>query len=91
MSLRACDIQVDNTHDENALACDQLLPNTIDDDGGAWLFGVTGSCGLEHWGYTLNLPSCTQVLIWLTNSNGNLSFHRGNPVYRYDKATHVYV
>jgi len=91
MSLRACDLQVDNTYDPNALACDQLLPNTIDDDGGAWLFGITGSCGLEHWGYPLNLPSCTQVLIWLTNLNGNLSFHRGNPVYRYDKTTHVYV
>lgn len=91
MSLRACDLQVDNTHDANALACDQLSPNTIDDDGGAWLFGVTGSCGLEHWGYPLNLPSCTRVLIWLTNSNGHLSFHRGNPVYRYDEKMQVYM
>jgi len=91
MTLSACDFQVDTTHDSNALSCDQLLPNTIDDDGGAWLFGVTGSCGLEHWGYPLNVPSCTQVLIWLTNLNGHLSFHRGNPVYRYDEKMHVYM
>ena len=90
MTLRACDLQVDTTHDANALSCDQLLPNTIDDDGGAWLFGVTGPGGLEHWGYPLGLPSDTQVLIWLTNSNGHLSFHRGNPIYRYDESTHVY-
>ena len=91
MSLRACDLQVDNTHDANALACDQLLPNTIDDDGGAWLFGVTGPGGLEHWGYPLSLPSDTQVVIWLTSSNGILSFHRGNPVYRYNETAHVYI
>lgn len=90
MSLRACDLQVDNTHDDNALSCDQLLPNTIDDDGGAWLFGVTSPGGLDHWGYPLHLPSGTQVLLWLTNSNGNLSFHRGNPVYHYNEMTHVY-
>ena len=91
MTLRACDLQVDSTHDANALACDQLLPNTIDDDGGAWLFGVTGPGGLEHWGYPLGLPSGTQVLIWLTNSNGNLSYYRGNPVYRFNETTHVYI
>ena len=91
MSLRACDLQVDTIHDANALACDQLLPNTIDDDGGAWMFGVTSPCGLKHWGYPLNLPSCTQVLIWLTHANGHLSFHRGNPVYRFDEKLHVYM
>ncbi len=91
MSLRACDLQVDNIHDANSLSCDQLLPNTLDADGGAWLFGVTGAGGLEHWGYPLHVASGTQVLIWLTNSNGNLSFHNGNPVYIYDAATHVYV
>jgi hypothetical protein len=91
MSLRACDLQVDNMHDDNALSCDQLMPNTIDDDGGAWLFGVTGPGGLDHWGYPLHQPSGTQVLIWLTNSNGNLSFHRGNPVYRYNETARVYV
>ncbi len=90
MTLKACDLQVDNTHDPNALSCDQLLPNTIDDDGGAWLFGVTGPGGLKHWGYPLNFPSNTRVLIWLTNSNGTLSFHRGNPAYRYNETTHVY-
>src|SRR5206468_3242719 len=51
MSLRACDLQVDNTHDDNSLSCSQLLPNTIDDDGGAWLFGVTGPGSLDHWGF----------------------------------------
>lgn len=90
MTLSACDLQVDSTHDPNSLSCDQLLPNTIDDDGGAWLFGVTGPGGLRHWGYQLNLPSNTRVLIWLTNSSGNLSYHRGNPVYRYNETTHMY-
>lgn len=92
MSLRACDLQVDNTHDDNSLSCNQLVPNTIDDDGGAWLFGVTGPSSLDHWRYPLNLPTGTRVLIWLTGStNGNLSFHKGNPVFRYDEAAHVYV
>lgn len=92
MSMHACDLQVDNTYDSNGLTCDQLSPNTIDDDGGAWLFGVTGSPGLGHWGYSLHLPPSTQVLVWLTvNPNGQLSFHRGNPVYRYDATAHVYM
>jgi hypothetical protein len=92
MSLRACDLQVDNTHDDNSLSCDQLVPNTIDDDGGAWLFGVTGPSSLDHWGYPLHLPAGTRVLLWLSAStNGNLSFHRGNPLFRYDDATHLYV
>ncbi len=92
MSLRACDLQVDNTHDDNSLSCDQLLPNTIDDDGGAWLFGVTGPGGLDHWHYPLHFPAGTRVLLWLTlQNNGNLVFHQGNPLYRYDDTTHVYV
>lgn len=92
MSLRACDLQVDNTHDDNSLSCDQLAPNTIDDDRGAWLFGVTGPSSLDHWGYSLHLPAGTRVLLWLTaSSSGDLSFHRGNPIFRYDDATHVYV
>jgi hypothetical protein len=90
MTLSACDLQVDTTHDPNTPACDQLLPNTIDDDGGAWLFGVTGPDGLGHWGYPLKLPSSTRVLIWLTNWHGTLSFHRGNPVYRYNEIKQVY-
>lgn len=92
MSLRACDLQVDNVHDDNSLSCDQLSPNTIDDDGGAWLFGVVSPGGLNHWHYKLHLPSGTQVLLWLTaDSNGNLSYHNGNPIYRYDPAAHLYV
>jgi hypothetical protein len=90
MTMSACDLQIDRTHDPNGLACDQLLPNTIDDDGGAWLFGVTGPGNLGHWGYQLGLPSNTAVLIWLTSWNGTLSFHRGNPVYRYNERTLEY-
>jgi hypothetical protein len=92
MSLRVCDFQVDNTHDDNSLSCSQLLPNTITDDGGAWLLGVTGPNALDHWGYSLHLPAGTQVLLWLSVDNsGNLRFHKGNPVYRYDDASHVYI
>jgi hypothetical protein len=91
MSLRACDLQIDNTHDDNSLSCDQLVPNTIDDDGGSWLFGVTGPGALDHWHYRLPVPSGTRVLIWLTSKNGTLTFQAGNPVYHYDDATHVYV
>ncbi|HEX6478632.1 MAG TPA: hypothetical protein VF043_07295 [Ktedonobacteraceae bacterium] len=92
MSLRACDLQVDNAHDDNSLSCSQLLPNTINDDNGAWLLGVTGPGALDHWGYPLHLPAGTRVLLWLTEDNsGNLVFHKGNPVYRYDESTNIYV
>lgn len=92
MTLKACDFQVDNTHDDNSLSCDQLTPNTIDDDGGAWLVGVTGPGALDHWRYPLRQPPNTRVMLWLSvASNGDLKFQRGNPVYRYDDATHVYV
>jgi hypothetical protein len=92
MSLRACDLQIDNVHDDNSQSCDQLTPNTIDDDGGSWLFGVVSPGGLNHWHYNLHLPTGTQVLLWLTaDNNGNLSFHKGNPVYRYNADTHLYI
>ncbi len=92
MPLRACDLQVDNTHDSNSLSCDQLLPNTIDDDGGSWLFSVTGRGALDHWRYPLHLPPGTPVLLWLSlNNNGNLVFHKGDPAYRYDDNSHLYV
>jgi hypothetical protein len=91
MVLRACDFQVENTHDDNSTSCSELTPNTIDTDGGAWLFGVAGASGLGHWGYPLKLHPGTRVLVWLTEVNGNLKFKPGNPVYRYDEATHVYV
>lgn len=91
MSLRACDVQVDNTHDDNSLSCNQLLPNTINDDGGSWLFGVTGSSSLDHWHYALNVPSGTRVLLWLSSINGDLKFKKGNPIYKFDDASHVYV
>jgi len=42
------------------------------------------------WCY--HFPPCTRVLIWLTDdNNGNLKFQRGNPVYRYDESTGLYV
>jgi len=92
MSLRACDLQIDNTHDDNSLSCSQLLPNTINDDNGSWLFGVTGPSSLDHWRYPLHFSAGTRLLIWLTADNtGNLVFHKGNPVYRYDETTHIYV
>lgn len=91
-TLKACDLQINDTHDDNSLSCDQLTPNTIDDDGGSWLFGVTGAGGLDHWNYHLKVPAGTQVLLWLSlDSKGNLSYRAGNPIYRYDQALHLYV
>ena len=92
MLLRACDLQVDNIHDENSLSCSQLLPNTIVDDGGAWLLGVTGPGSLDHWHYPLHFPAGTRLLLWLsTDSQGHLKFQKGNPVYRFNEVTHSYV
>ncbi len=92
ITLRACDLQVDDTHDDNSLSCDQLTPNTIDDDGGAWMYGVAGASGLGHWKYPLHLATGTQVLLWLTvDKDGNLKYQAGNPIYRYNADTHVYV
>lgn len=91
-TLRACDVQINATHDDNSLNCDQLTPNTIDDDGGAWLFGVTGSGGLDHWSYGIHLPANTQVLVWLAiDRHGNLGYRHGDPLYRYDATLHHYV
>jgi len=91
MRMQACDLQIDNTHDDNSISCDTITPNTIDDDGGAWLLGVVGPSGINHWRYPLHLPTGTHVMLWLTNNNGNLQFQRGNPVYRYDETNHIYV
>ena len=91
MTLRACDFQSDDTHDDNSLSCDQLLPNSIDADGGAWLLSVAGANALDHWRYGIHLPKGTKVLVWLSNDNGVLKFHKGNPLYKYDDGTHVYV
>ena len=91
-TMRVCDLQLDGTHDDNSLSCSQLLPNTIIDDGGAWLFGVTGPGYLDHWRYPLHMADGTRVLLWLSiDNNGNLVYRKGNPVYRYDQGTHVYV
>ena len=91
-SMNVCDLQINDTHDDNSPSCDQLTPNTIDDDGGAWLYGVTGRGALDHWNYNLHLPPGVQVLLWLTvDSHGNLHYHQGDPVYRYDTTSHLYV
>lgn len=91
-TLQACDIQINATHDQNSIGCDQLTPNTIDDDGGAWLLAVAGPGGLDHWKYGLHVPPGAQVLLWLSlDSHGNLVYHRGNQSYRYDPALHLYV
>lgn len=91
-TLRACDVQINATHDDNSMGCDQLTPNTIDDDGGAWLFGVTGPGGLDHWNYGLHVPAGTQILLWLSfDSHGNLRYRHGDPLYRYDPSLHLYV
>ena len=92
MTMRVCDFQIDATHDDNGLSCSQVLPNTIVDDGGSWLYGVADSDSLAHWRYPLHLPNGTRVLLWLSlDNNGNLVYRKGNPVYRYDDQTHVYV
>jgi len=92
MILPVCDFQVDSTHDDNATSCQNLTPNTIDTDGGAWLLSVIGPGALDHWRYALpHLPVGTRVMIWLSLNHGNLTFHAGNPAYRYDDISHVYV
>ncbi len=91
MTLRACDFQADDVHDDNSLSCDQLTPNSIDDDGGAWLLSVTGPSALDHWHYGIHFPTGTRALVWLSSENGALKFHKGNPLYKYDDGTHVYV
>lgn len=90
MSLRACDLQIDDVHDDNSLACSQLQPNTINADAGSWLFAVTGPGALDHWHYPIHLPPNTRVLLWLTQENGALAYHEGDPLYRYDQSTHTY-
>jgi hypothetical protein len=91
MTLNACDFQLDGTRDTTALTCDQITPNTIADDSGSWLFSVTGSSALDHWGYRLHLPPNTPVLLWLTLVNGNLKYLSGSPLYRYNDTAQIYV
>jgi hypothetical protein len=92
MTLPVCDFQVDDTHDDNATSCQNLTPNTIGADQGSWLLAVIGPGALDHWHYPLpHLPVGTRVMIWLSLNHGNLTFQVGNPIYRYDDASHVYV
>jgi hypothetical protein len=91
-TLHACQIQIDATYDSSSPFCDQFQPNTIDDDGGAWLFGVVGQSGLDHWNLSFHLAPGSRVLLWLSlDQHGNLVFRRGNPVYRYDEQQQIYV
>jgi hypothetical protein len=90
MTLRACDFQVNDVHDDNSLACSQIQPNTIMSDGGAWMFAVTGPGALDHWHYPLHYPPNTRLLLWLTDDSGKLIYHAGDPLYRYDDSTHIY-
>jgi hypothetical protein len=60
-------------------------------DGGAWLFSVMSPSALGHWHYPLNVPSNSRVLIWLSHDKTGLTFHTGDPVYRYDQASRSYV
>lgn len=92
MVLPVCDFQVDDTHDDNATLCQGLTPNTIKADQGAWLLSVVGPGALDHWHYALpHLPVGTRVMIWLSLNSGNLTFQGGNPVYRYDDGSHLYI
>ena len=91
-SLSVCDLQINDTYDSNGVTCDQLLPNTITDDSGSWLFGVTGAGSLDHWKYPLNLPPGTRVLLWLSaDASGHLHYNPGSPLYRYDETQHLYI
>jgi hypothetical protein len=92
MVLPVCDFQVNDTHDDNATSCQDLTPNTISTDQGAWLLSMIGPGALDHWQYALpHLSVGTRVMIWLSLNNGNLTFQAGNLVYRYDNASHIYI
>jgi len=94
MALQACDIQVNGApaHVQTRSSCDDdLADKNIHMDGGAWLFGVTGPSALGHWHYPLNVPAGNRVLIWLSDDKNGLTFHAGDPLYRYDQASHNYV
>ncbi len=91
MLLRACDFQINSTHDDGSISCSQLDPNTIKTDNGAWLVGVTGSSALDHWHYPIHAPTGTRVLVWLSYDNGSLKFQPGNSVYRYDDGSRMFV
>src|SRR6266480_1376104 len=74
MSMRACDLQVDNTHDNHSHPLHRKARPR------------------DHWKYPLHMAAGTRVLLWLTsNANGDLRFNHGNPIFRYDDTTHVYV
>ncbi len=91
MSLRSCDLQVDTVHDNDGPSCRELTPNTIAIDHGAWLLAVAGANGLDHWHYPVHLAPGTRVMLWLSLEKGAFTFHPGDPLYRYDDASHVYV
>ena len=93
MTLQACDVQVNGAplQSQTSRSCDDLTAKSIHMDGGAWLFGVTAASALDHWHYPLKAPSNSRVLIWLSDSDSGLTFHPGDPAYRYDEALRSYV
>lgn len=93
MALQACTFQIDGAppQAQTSLSCDDLTAENIHMDGGAWLFSVMSPSALGHWHYPLNVPSNSRVLIWLSNDKTGLTFHTGDPVYRYDQASRSYV
>jgi hypothetical protein len=93
MALQACDLQVNGgpPQDQTSFSCDDLTAKNIHMDGGTWLFGVTGSSALDHWRYPLHAPANSRVLIWLSDDKNGLTFHPGDPAYRYDQASHSYL
>ncbi len=92
MALQACDLQVNGEplQNQTSFSCDDLTAKNIHMDGGAWLFGVTGSSALDHWHYPLHAPANSHVLIWLSDDKNGLTFHPSDPAYRYDPASHNY-
>jgi hypothetical protein len=94
MALQACNFHVNGAppQTKTSSSCeDDLAAKHINMDGGAWLFGVTDPSALSHWHYPLKVPPGSRVLIWLSDDKDGLTFHAGNPVYRYDRALRSYV
>jgi hypothetical protein len=93
MALQACTFQVNGAppQTQTSLSCDDLTAENIHMDGGAWLFSVMSPSALGYWHYPLNVPLNSRVLIWLSRDKTGLTFHAGDPVYRYDQASRSYM
>ncbi|GHO42851.1 hypothetical protein KSX_10140 [Ktedonospora formicarum] len=91
MVLKACDFALEDELDDSITPCRKIMPNSIDDDGGAWLYGITGPHALGHWKLGNSLPPNTQTLMWLSSKGGDLQYEDSNPLYRYNAKHHIYV